>query len=105
MMFGFVAKHRGIWPVAVLGEALGVSHSGFYARLTRRPSGRSRRDEILSAEIRSSFQDGDRTYDARRVWHDLLAAGMEYGLHAIERLMRRPRRRRLWPAPHSVTRY
>ena len=43
----------------------------------------------------------DRTYGARRVWHDLLAAGMECGLHAIERLMRRnglkarPRRRRL----------
>ena len=30
-MFGFVAKHRGIWPVAFLCEALGVSRSGFYA--------------------------------------------------------------------------
>ena len=29
MIFGFVAKHRGIWPVAVLCEALGVSRSGF----------------------------------------------------------------------------
>ena len=49
----------------------------------------------------SSFQDSDRTYGARRVWHDLLAAGIQCGLHAIERLMRRnglrarPRRRRL----------
>jgi putative transposase len=38
---------------------------------------------------------------ARRVWRDVLAAGLECGLHAIERLMRvnaikaRPRRRRL----------
>ena len=101
MIFGFVAKHRGIWPVAFLCEALGVSRSGFYAWLTRRPSARSRRDEVLSAKIRSSFQDSDRTYGARRVWHDLLAAGIECGLHAIERLMRRnglrarPRRRRL----------
>ena len=47
MMFGFVAKHRGIWPVAFLCEALGVSRSGFYAWLTRRPSARSRRDEVL----------------------------------------------------------
>ena len=37
------------------------------------------------------------------MWHDLLAAGLECGLHAIERLMRRsglrarPRRRRLPP--------
>ena len=101
MIFGFVAKHRGIWPVAFLCEALGVSRSGFYAWLTRGPSARSRRDEVLSVQIRSSFQDSYRTYGARRVWHDVLAAGIECGLHAIERLMRRnglrarPRRRRL----------
>ena len=101
MIFGFIAKHRGIWPVAFLCEALGVSRSGFYAWLTRGPSVRSRRDEALSVQIRSSFQDSDRTYGARRVWHDVLAAGMECGLHAIERLMHRnglrarPRRRRL----------
>ncbi len=65
------------------------------------PECRSRRDEVLSAKIKWSFLESDRTYGARRVWHDLLAAGMECGLHAIERLMRRnglkarPRRRRL----------
>src|SRR5262245_62630301 len=88
-MFAFVAKHRGIWPTATICEALGVSRSGFYAWLTRGPSARSRRDEVLGAKIRSSFQDSDRTYGARRVWHDLLAAGIECGLHAIERLMLR----------------
>ena len=40
---------------------------------------------MLGAKIRASFQDSDRTYGARRVWHDLLAAGIECGLHAIER--------------------
>lgn len=101
MKFGFVAKHRGIWAVSVLCEALGVSRSGFYAWLRRGPSARSRREEMLSAKIRGSFAASDRTYGARRVWHDLLAAGIECGLHAIERLMHRnglrarPRRRRL----------
>ena len=52
-MFGFVAKHRGIWPVAFLCEALGVSRSGFYAWLRRGPSARSRRDEVLGAKIRA----------------------------------------------------
>jgi transposase-like protein len=42
VMFGFVAKHRGIWPAAFLCEALGVSRSGFYAWLSRGPSARSR---------------------------------------------------------------
>ena len=30
MKFGFVAKHRGIWPAEWLCEALGVSRGGFY---------------------------------------------------------------------------
>jgi putative transposase len=101
MMFSFVAKHRGIWPVALICEALGVSRSGFYAWLTREPSERARHDDVLTTQVRRSFLDSDRTYGARRVWHDVLAAGMNCGLHAIERLMRlnamkaRPRRRRL----------
>ena len=101
MMFAFIAKHRGIWPVAVICEALGVSRSGFYDWLTRPPSDRSRRDEVLTREVRRSFLDSDRTYGARRIWHDVLAAGLCCGLHAIERLMRgnalkaRPRCRRL----------
>ena len=101
MKFGFIAKHRGIWPAVWLCEALGVSRSGFHAWLTRPPSPRSRSDEALVAKVRSSFVASDRTYGARRVWHDLLAEGVLCGLHRIERLMKsqalraRPRRRRL----------
>jgi putative transposase len=101
MKFGFIAKHRGIWPAVWLCEALGVSRSGFHAWLTRPRSARSRSDEALVAKVRSSFVASDRTYGARRMWHDLLAEGVTCGLHRIERLMKsqalraRPRRRRL----------
>ncbi|MEK7716988.1 MAG: IS3 family transposase [Planctomycetota bacterium] len=101
--FAFVAKHRGIWPADWLCEALGVSRGGFYAWLTRPPSARSRGDETLAAKVRNSFLASDRTYGARRVWHDVLADGISCGLHRIERLMRlqalraRPKRRRLPP--------
>jgi putative transposase len=101
MMFSFVAKHRGIWPVSLICEALGVSRNGFYAWLTRSPSKRAQRDDMLAGEVRKSFLDSDRTYRARRVWRDVLAAGLDCGLHAVERLMQlnalkaRPRRRRL----------
>ena len=99
MKFGFIAKHRGIWPVRWICEALGVSRAGFYARLTRPRSERSCSDEELGAKVRASFLASDRTYGARRVWHDLIADGIACGLHRIERLMRlqalraRPRRR------------
>ena len=101
MRFGFVAKHRVIWPVSWICEALGVSRSGFHAWLNRSPSKRAQEDEVLLAGIRSSFAGSDRTYGARRVWHDVLAEGLDVGLHRIERLMRqeglraRPRRRGL----------
>ena len=106
MKFGFIAKHRGIWPAGWLCGALGVSRGGFYAWLTRPRSQRGRSDEELAAKVRTSFVASDRTYGARRVWHDLLADGVSCGLHRIERLMRqqalraRPRRRRL-PSGHG----
>ena len=101
MKFVFIAKHRNIWPVAWLCDAMGVSRSGFHAWLNRSPSDRSRSDEAVGRQVRASFLASDRTYGARRVWHDVLAEGVECGLHRIERLMRlqalraRPRRRRL----------
>ena len=99
MIFTFIAKHRGIWPVSWMCEALGVSRSGFHAWLTRPPSARARSDAILIDRIRTSFLLSDRTYGARRVWRDILEEGFVCGLHRIERLMRlhglraRPRRR------------
>ena len=101
MKFGFVAKHRGVWPVRMMCESLGVSRSGFYAWLTRPRRQHSLDDEVLGTRVRQSFLASDRTYGARRVWHDVLAMGHPCGLHRIERLMReqalraRPRRRGL----------
>ena len=101
MKFGFVARHRGAWPVGMMCEALGVSRSGFYGWLGRAPSRRSLEDERLGQLARQSFLDSDRTYGARRVWREVLATGSSCGLHRIERLMRvqalraRPRRRGL----------
>ena len=101
MRFAFIAKHRSIWPVAWLCEALDVSRSGFHAWLKRAPSARAIADEELTAKIRASFVGSARTYGARRVWRDVLAEGVACGLHKIERLMRanafraRPRRRGL----------
>lgn len=82
-------------------EIGGVSRSGFHAWLVRAPSARARSDVEVGGKVRASFTLSDRTYGARRVWHDVLAEGISCGLHHIERLMRqqglgaRPRRRGL----------
>ena len=106
MKYGFVVKHRGAWPVSLMCEALGISRSGFYGWLTRPRSRRSLDDETIGAKVHQSFIASDRTYGARRVWHDVLSFGHQCGLHRVERLMRlqalraRPRRRGL-PKDHG----
>ena len=62
MKFGFVAKHRGIWPAEWLCGALGVSRGGFYAWLTRPRSQRSRSDEELGAKSEGRFGKQDFVY-------------------------------------------
>lgn len=88
--------------VSWMCDTLGVSRCGFHAWLTRPRSNWSIRDEELSVAIHVSFLRSDRTYGARRVWHNHLEDGYSCGLHCVERLMRqaafraRPRR---WQPP------
>src|SRR5690606_38715611 len=98
--FGFIAKHRAVWPVRVLCSVLEVSASGFYEWLGRRPSRRTVANDRLTGLIRQSFEASDRTYGSRRVWRDVLAWGERCGIHRVARLMskaglaaRRKRRR------------
>ncbi len=99
MRFSFIAKHRHIWPVSWLCNALGVSRSGFHVWLNRPASARENHDAKLVTAIETGFKVSDRTYGARRVWRDVLEEGLACGLHRIERLMRinalkaRPKRR------------
>ena len=65
MKFAFIAKHRSIWPVAWLCEALGVSRSGFHAWLNRSPSQHARYDEALLDKISAARRFGQ-GYDTVR---------------------------------------
>ena len=100
MKYGFIARHRSIWPTRLLCRALGVSHGGFYDWLGRAPSDRSRDNERLTGQIRMSFIESDRTYGSPRVWRDLREWGEACSENRVARLMQaaglqaRPRRRR-----------
>ena len=52
MTFGLVDEHRGIWPVRVMCEALGLSASRFYAWRSRSESSRAQANRALTDNIR-----------------------------------------------------
>lgn len=52
MKFGFIAKHRIIWPAAWLCGAMGVSRSGSHAWLNRSAGTRSGSDEAVGQKSR-----------------------------------------------------
>ena len=88
MKFGFVAKHRGTWPVDVLCESLGISRSGFYASQRRAPSVRARTDAAILRTIRASYVLSDSTYGARP--HDRRGSRCEPRLRPPARRRARP---------------
>jgi putative transposase len=100
MKFEFIAKHRGAWRTRDMCEALGVSRGGFYDWLKRPQSRRARENQVLTVQIRTSFEQSDKTYGSPRVWRDLRTWGYRCGRHRVARLMlaaglqaRRKRRR------------
>jgi len=100
-----MAKHRGVWQTRRMCETLGVSRGGFYEWMSRPEAPRSQANRHLVVQIRTSFEQSDRTYGSRRVWRDLQAWGHACGWHRVARLMAReglkarPKRRR---APFDV---
>jgi len=87
MRFEFIAKHRGIWQTSAMCEALEVSRGGFYEWMHRPESERTRSNRELLVQVRSSFEQSDRTYGSPRVWRDLRAWGYRCGVHRVARLM------------------
>jgi putative transposase len=87
MRFEFIARHRGIWQTRQMCRALEVSHGGFYEWMGRPESCRLRENRQLLVQIRTSFEQSDRTYGSPRVWRDLRAWGISCGKHRVARLM------------------
>ncbi len=50
--FRFVKANQATWPVRTLCQVLGLSPSGYYAWVRRRPSARARRDAQLMGRIK-----------------------------------------------------
>jgi len=67
--------------------ALGVSPSGYYAWLDRKPSDRARRDEELTVKIETIWKENRKVYGRPRIFAELKEDGEEVGEKRVGRLM------------------
>ena len=87
--FRFVSDHQAAYPTTTMCELLGVSSSGCYAWIKRRPSQRAETDVVLIAEFRVAHEASRGTYGAPRIHAELAAKGLRVGRKRIARLMAR----------------
>src|ERR1700736_1185168 len=89
MRFRLIEDHRDIWPVRVMGEALSVSPSGYYAWRSRPDSPRKIANRALLVDIRRVHAQHHERYGAPRVHAELRAEGQTVSRKRVERVMRR----------------
>ena len=83
-----MSAHRAEHRVATLCRVLGVSKSGYYAWLKRRPSDREMQDKELTQKIRGFHKASRGTYGSPRVTADLVADGERVSRKRVARLMK-----------------
>jgi len=82
-----VSDHQADYPIASMCQLLGVSSSGYYAWMKRRPSRRAEADSALLAEIHAAHATSHGTYGAPRIHAELTAKGIRIGRKRVARLM------------------
>ncbi len=83
-----MSDHRAEFPVRAMCRVLGLSPSGYYAWLKRKPSARTRRDEELTVRIETIWQENRRVYGRPRIFAELKEDGERVGEKRVGRLMK-----------------
>ncbi|MDR2792346.1 MAG: IS3 family transposase, partial [Treponema sp.] len=84
-------RHQGRYPITKTAGELGVSRSGYYARLARKISGHKRTDTALVRLIGRIREAHRRRYVSPRVWRTLL---QEFRVRVRRKRAERPMRER-----------
>jgi putative transposase len=85
--FAFIEAHLGEFEAGTACEVLGVSRSGYYARLKRSPSGRAKRREALAIRIQAIHEANRGVYGSPRVCQALKAQGEVVCENTVARVM------------------
>jgi hypothetical protein len=88
MVFEFMKAHQAAHSIPTLCRVLGVSASGYYAWVARRPSRRATKDAELLEHIRDCHRASRGTYGTPRIHRDVRAAGVCVGRKRVARLLK-----------------
>jgi putative transposase len=83
-----VKAHQAEYPIRLLCDVLGVSPSGYYAWVKRRPSARARANAALLEEIRRIHRDSREAYGVPNIQEEPRELGQQVNHKRIARLMR-----------------
>jgi putative transposase len=89
----FITANKQRWGVEPICRQLQVAPSSYYAKTTRPPSARRKRDAQLAEAIERVWTDNFRVYGADKVWAQLHREGTRVARCTVERLMRAAGRR------------
>lgn len=85
--FVFMWKHCDEYSIARMANVLGVSESGYYRWLSRKPSKRAEEDVILIEEIAEIFYASHRVFGSRKITSIMRSRGRVINHKRVERLM------------------
>ena len=86
--YRFIKEHGKGLRVSVLCQWFGVSKSGYYDWLNRKPSKRKLDDAVLGGSITEIYEDSDGRYGSPKVHKALRKRGIFVGKKRVERIMR-----------------
>ena len=85
--FVFMWKHRNEYSIARMAKVLGVSESGYYRWLSRKPSKRAEEDLVLIEEIAEIFYASHRVFGSRKITSIMRSRVRLINHKRVERLM------------------
>ena len=87
MKYAMIKEQSEQFPVTVMCRLLGVSASGYYHWLTRKPSLREEENVKLAIKIKAIFDDEKSRPGAPRITKRLNAEGESAGRHRVAKIM------------------
>lgn len=89
MKYEFISEYRTQYRLSSLCRVLGVSRSGYYSFLEKRPSQRAEANQELEKRIGELFGQREKRYGSPRILLDLQEEGRRCGKNRVARLMRK----------------